>query len=466
MMEQQRVKNDSADLVNGTDYTVSYSNNINAGTATVTITGKGTYTGTISKTFTISTANINDTETGISATSYTYSGNACKPNIAVKSGSKTLANGTDYTVEYKNNVNVGTATVTITGKGNYSGNLEKTFTISPASISSATATLPTTSFSYTGYTKRPTVTVKIGTKTLTNGTDYTVTYSNNVKAGTAIAKITGKGNYTGTISKNYTINTASISSATVALSSTYYSYNGSAKTPAVTVIIGAKTLIKDTDYTVTYSNNKNIGTATVKITGKGNYKNTISKTFNIYPANVTGTKASSIAKNSITISCNKVTGATGYVFYKYNNSTKKWVRISKRTSNYYTFTGLSAGTNYRFTVRAYKTVNGKEVLSKRYTSFYTSTIPATVSFTVKSNAKKKATLTWKKVTGATSYIVYYKTSKSGKWKKITTLANSKTSYTKSGLTSGKTYYFTVKAVKNYNGKNYNAKITTKSVKVK
>ncbi|MDD6003154.1 MAG: hypothetical protein PUC50_13280, partial [Bacteroidales bacterium] len=61
----------------------------------------------------------------------TYTGSAIEPEITVKDGSKTLVQGTDYTVAYSNNINVGTATATITGKGNYSGTVEKTFTITP-----------------------------------------------------------------------------------------------------------------------------------------------------------------------------------------------------------------------------------------------------------------------------------------------------------------------------------------------
>ena len=71
---------------------------------------------------------------------------------------------------------------------------------------------------------------------------------------------------------------------------------------------------------------------------------------------------------------------------------------------------------------------------------------------------------WDKVTGATGYIVYYKTSASGSWQRLTVTTG--TSFTKSGLTSGKTYYFTVKAYKTYNGTTYNGSFTTKSVTVK
>ena len=275
------VKDGTTTLTNGTDYTVSYSNNTNAGTATATITGKGNYTGTASKTFTINAKSISSTSVTLGTTSYTYDGTAKKPSVTVKDGTTTLTNGTDYTVSYSNNTNTGTATVTITGKGNYSGTASKTFKINAKSISSTTVTLGTTSYTYDGTAKKPSVTVKDGSKTLTNGTDYTVSYSNNTNAGTATAIITGKSNYTGTVSKTFIINAKSLSSTTVTLGTISYTYDGTAKKPSVTVKDGSKTLANGTDYTVSYYNNTNAGTAKVTITGKGNYSGAVVKTFTI-----------------------------------------------------------------------------------------------------------------------------------------------------------------------------------------
>lgn len=114
------------------DYTVSYTNNTNAGTATITITGTGNYMGTVSKTFTIKPKAL--TSTALSGiVDKTYTGSPIEQeNLTVKDGEKTLEKGSDkdYTVSYSNNTNPGTAKVTVTMRGNYSGVLEKTFTIS------------------------------------------------------------------------------------------------------------------------------------------------------------------------------------------------------------------------------------------------------------------------------------------------------------------------------------------------
>ena len=280
------VKNGSTTLVNGTDYSISYSNNTNIGTATVTITGKGKYSGSTSKTFTITAKKISGCTMTLSSSSFTYTGSAIQPTVTIKNGSTTLVNGTDYTLSYSNNTNVGTATVTATGKGKYTGTVSKTFTITANSISSCTVTLSGTSFEYTGSAIQPTVTVKNGSTTLVNGTDYSVSYSSNTNVGTATVTATGKGNYTGTISKTFTITAKKISDCTMTLSATSFDYTGSAIQPTVTVKNGSTTLVNGTDYTLSYSNNTNIGTATVTATGKGKYTGTISKTFTIGMKNI------------------------------------------------------------------------------------------------------------------------------------------------------------------------------------
>lgn len=203
------VKLNGTTLKKNTDYTVAYSDNTNAGTATVTVTGIGDYTGTVTKTFTINAKSIAASTVTLSSSSYTYSGSAKKPTPTVKitlnGSSVTLTKGTDYTVTYSNNTNAGTAKVTITGTGNYKGTKTKTFTISAKSIASGTVSLSASSYEYTGSAITPSITLKVSSKTLTSGTDYTVSYSDNTAIGTATATITGTGNYTGTLTKTFTV---------------------------------------------------------------------------------------------------------------------------------------------------------------------------------------------------------------------------------------------------------------------
>ena len=181
------------------------------------------------------------------------------------------------------------------------------------------------------------------------------------------------------------------------------------------------------------------------------------------PANVSGFKVSSTSTNSIKLTWNKVKGATGYTLYQQKNG--KWTKVKSLTGTSYTVPKLKVGTTYKFAVKAYKKIGNSLITSPSFPTVSTSTNPATVNFKL-SAGSKKATVKWSKVTGATGYKVYYKTSKNGSWKCLKTANNKTTSYTKTGLTKGKTYYFTVKAYRTVGGKTYNGSYVAKSVKVK
>ena len=135
-----------------------------------------------------------------------YDGTAKTPAVAVKLGDEVLVENTDYSVEYKDNTNVGTATVTITGINAFEGTIEKTFVIEAASI--AGAKVEAAGQTYNGKAQTPAPTVTLNGKTLKDGTDYSATYKDNTNAGTATVTVTGKGNYVGTATGTFTINKA------------------------------------------------------------------------------------------------------------------------------------------------------------------------------------------------------------------------------------------------------------------
>ena len=274
------VKDGATTLTLGTHYSVAYSNNTNVGTATVTITGTGNYTGTKTQTFSI-VAKAASTLTIEVIANQTYTGSAITPTVVVKDGSTTLTLGTDYTVAYSSNTNVGTATVTITGTGNYTGTKTQTFSI----VAKAASTLTIEAIAnqtYTGSALTPAIVVKDGATTLTLGTHYSVAYSNNTNVGTATVTITGTGNYTGTKTQTFSIVAKAASTLTIEVIANQ-TYTGSAITPTVVVKDGSTTLTLGTDYTVAYSSNTNVGTATVTIMGTGNYSGDNSQTFAILP---------------------------------------------------------------------------------------------------------------------------------------------------------------------------------------
>ena len=230
--------------------------------------------------------------------------------------------------------------------------------LSRISISKASVTLSTSTYAYDGKAKKPGVTVKLNGKTLKNGTDYTVSYLNNTKVGTAKVTITGKGNYTGSVSKTYSIKN-NFKKATVSGISNK-SYTGKNITQSITVKYNGKTLKKGTDYTVSYSNNKSIGTATVKIAGKGSYTGTITKTFKINPAKQEIQKLTAKSK-AFFVDWAQKGSATGYEIQYATNSkftSAKKVTITNNKTDKATVSKLSGKKKYYVRVRSYTTVKG------------------------------------------------------------------------------------------------------------
>ena len=230
--------------------------------------------------------------------------------------------------------------------------------LSRISISKASVILSTSTYAYDGKAKKPSVTVKLNGKTLKNGTDYTVSYSNNTKVGTAKVTITGKGSYTGLVSKTYSIKN-NFKKATVSGISTK-AFTGKNITQSITVKYNGKALKKGTDYTVSYSSNKNIGTATVKIAGKGSYTGTITKTFKINPAKQEIQKLTSKSK-AFFVDWAQKGSATGYEIQYATNSkftSAKKVTITNKKTDKTTISKLSGKKKYYVRVRSYTTVKG------------------------------------------------------------------------------------------------------------
>lgn len=260
------------------DYSVSYSNNTKAGTATVTVTGINQYTGVAKGTFEIvDKPSISKQSVNVpSSAKLTYSG----------SNQTAIASNEIYTVKNGAATNAGTykATLSLKDKTRYqwastgkSDDVEVNWSISAASISSAKVSAAKQTFN--GQALSPSVTVKLGDRTLKSGTDYAVTYSDNQHAGTAKVTVTGKGNYAGTASGTFTISSANISEASISVAA--QNYTGSQLTPVPTVTLDGKSLESGTDFTTSYGNNIKVGTANITVTGKGDYTGSATSTFKI-----------------------------------------------------------------------------------------------------------------------------------------------------------------------------------------
>lgn len=209
-----KIVNGTTQLVKGTDYTISFSKQpCSVGTYQATITGKGNYTGTLQLSVAVEKTTLTEAMLTVDGT-VEYTGKAIKPQIKVCVYDVNLPSGS-YTISYKNNTNVGTATVTVTGKGGCQGKVQKTFEILPKDVSQNTAVTVAKTV-YTGKKLTPSVTVKCDGRTLKKGKDYIVTYEDNVMAGeNAVLTITGNGNYTGAFQQNFVILPKEVASGSI-----------------------------------------------------------------------------------------------------------------------------------------------------------------------------------------------------------------------------------------------------------
>ena len=437
--------------------TVDKNGNVTAlrtGTGYVTITASANGYDSVSKDvkIVVSKKSLNNGLLTLSETSYVYDGTYKKPAATVTFGGKVLQEGKDYTISYRNTLNVGVTTVIATGMGDYTGYTSKNFTITKRAMTGGTVSVAS-SVSFTGSNITPSVTVKVAGRTLTSGTDYTVSYSNNKNVGTSNVYVYGKGNYSGSLSakfdivpakqqiqkletryKGFYIDWAQKGSATgydveysvnsnmsgavskhltankpdtltvsgLSGDKVYYvrvrsytnvngkvyygawsdvksiktannditkasvsgistkAFTGKAITQNVTVKVGNTVLKNGTDYTVSYSNNKKVGKATVKITGKGKYGGVITKTFKINPAKQEIQKLTAKSK-AFFIDWAQKGSATGYEIQYATNSKftgAKKVTITNNKTDKTTVSKLSANKKYYVRVRSYTTVGG------------------------------------------------------------------------------------------------------------
>ena len=287
----------TAEYLNSTDFDYSFENNVNVGTAKVVVTGKGNYCDSVETTFAITPMQLTDRGTGYYAEAgniadQNYTGSGLEPAVTVwlKNGASQVSafvQGTDYTVTYENNVNCGqnTATATITGQNNLTGTVTRTFTILPGDISKVNVTAADRT--YDGSAQMTVVTAVSGEKGLEEGKDYEVSYPTDTdlytNAGQVTLTITGEGNFTGSTSVTYQITPKSLDDATVtaAVPADGYDYTGQAIEPEVQVTSLETTLARDKDYTLTYAGNVSAGTASYTVTGIGNFTGTRTGNFTI-----------------------------------------------------------------------------------------------------------------------------------------------------------------------------------------
>lgn len=310
-------------------------------------------------------SDISKLEMKLSGTSYAYTGSARKPKVTIDG----LVNGTDYTVVYKNNTNVGTAIVVVTGRGEYVGTLTRTFSIyrGTQNISVLNSTY-TKTYGDTAFNLQAQSSFG-GKLTYTSADQSVVSVSSN---GTVTIK--GPGSTTITINgaetSNYKAAVKTIPivvnqkklSGSIKLFSGSYVYNGKAKQPKVTL----GNLVQNRDFKVVYGNNVNIGTAKITVTGIGCYKGTLTRTFKIVPAQPKISVVRSAETGKIQVKWEKQScGGYEIAFSRNNNfsTVAKRVTVTGNSGISKTVSGFTSGKTYYIKMRAYKTVNGQKYYS-------------------------------------------------------------------------------------------------------
>ncbi len=261
-----------------------------------------------------------------------------------------------------------------------------------------------------------------------------------------------------------------ISNSKITLSGTKFTATGKAIKPTVKVISKSGKVLKlNTDYTLTYSANKNPGLASVTIKGKGSYTGSVKKTYYIVPMKTKGLKVATRKTTSLKLAWTKQSGVSGYVVQKYDSKKKKWktYKTITKNTNSVTVTKLSAATTYKFRVRSYKTISGKKYYGAYSSVMTTPTSPNQVK-SVKAgyiiNNKKRTAYcktTWKKQSHVSGYQLSYgsedyNTGKTKYYKTVTVKGGSKSSYKfKVAYATGEgPDYIRVRAYKTVNGKKY------------
>ena len=526
-------------LTEGKDYTLSFSNNQNSGVGTFTITGLGLYSGTLTNNFGIWQINLSQAEVTFSQSSYLYTRTPLTPKPTVTWNGITLTENVDYTLSWHNNAQQGNAYVTVSGKGNFTGETNKSFYIDLTPITEAEiGDIPDYEYA-PGKEFKPEPTVTLNGVTLKKDVDYTLSYFDNTMASSRTNRprvhITGIGIYRSGFSKYFTINPLKLSGETIELPDTNcgngsvttflrnhlvityngvqltsddysitslrcsagneilgfsisykqnYSgtrqmtsvkrcnlsdipeqiFSGNAVTPKPTVKYGSAILQEGTDYVLSWADNTKTGTGSVTVTGINKYFASQTLTFKISapaptvtptpkPTNTptpkptstpapkpSGTPAPAVVKltapaikastswNSCTLRWNRVKNSQNYILYRKTNS-GKYAKIKTLNANTtsYKDTKITIGNKYSYVIRASKKTSSGYIYS-----------PVSKAVTVKPNLlrpsiklktlKGKQTLSWKKISGATGYVIYQKKG-NGSFKKVKTISYKNTSYT-------------------------------------
>ncbi len=373
-------------LKDNIDYNLSYENYNNLGSATVTIRciSDGKCDGQIEKSFEILPKDINELDIeGIQNMLYTGEPVVLPITIKRMSPNETwnylcesigynshgYCDTIDYTVEYiPNNINVGVVFVKIKGIGNYTGEILRAFNIAKINIDSVTV-LGMQNKLYDGTKTTQSLKLIYEGKELVENVDYTLTFKDNINAGTARTIIRGIGKFTGSVTKRYTIYPRKVGSVEFT-GLKDVEYTGRKTSLDLTFTYNGVVLKEGIDYNIIFKDNINVGTARIIVRGIGNYSGELKKAYRVIPKKTTINNINSRTGGfSITWTKQDVQ-SDGYVIeYSDNNqftgTKKSLVGVSSTAKS---FSGLTKGKTYYVRMRVYKDIDGV-----RYFSQYSNT---------------------------------------------------------------------------------------------
>ena len=444
----------TVNLTQDKDYSLTYENNTNAGAAKVKVTGIGNYSGTRDLPFSI-WADLNDKTSTFTIPKQMYTGQPITElsGATIKAGGNDLKLGTDYKLSITSTDSFRTkGTAIFTAEGQYyEGTRTVQFDIgNDASMYNVLGVAATYVYDRQAHKPVPVITDKEGTVYPTDSVTYSSTSDGDtcVNAGYVRMQIviTSHGQ-TVTIPYNYQIQARDINTASMTPIADV-DYNGKAHTPTIRITDGTHLLTGSptssdgsADFTYTYYNNVQPGIATVTINGINNYTGIANLYFSINVKEAPQMKVTAMPSGRLKVSWNKVSGVSGYrIFYAPQNGSQKQVNIGSSKKTTY-LTGLTRGVLYTVGLQSYVRANGQNGYSSASVQqIATSTTQPKIT-SAKSTGKGKIKLTWKKVSNATAYMVYRKTSGSKKWTRVKTTKS--TSFTNTGLKSGRNYTYKV-----------------------
>lgn len=200
-------------LVQGKDYQLRYGNNVAKGNAQIYVTGMGNYCGTKVIKFKIAARKMKEVSASLSASSAVFSNVKAMPAVSVRYSGKTCIQGVDYTVKYPSKLKPGKNTITVAGKGSFTGSVKLVYTVTKAPLQNASVNM-TYAWRYTKGSLKPLPSsVKVSGVQLAANKDYTVKYQDSAgkksgsvkKAGFYKIILTGKGNYQGTLAYDFCV---------------------------------------------------------------------------------------------------------------------------------------------------------------------------------------------------------------------------------------------------------------------